>query len=297
MSRSFLLSDPFYSGSFPLLPQQSICAIDSGVRSSNEAKFIRLLAGTLTISDRGGSQVCNQKRNFLVLGAPQRTIRSTAGLRLMLKALGLDWRQVDRHLARSLSHQDFFKHALAELTEFFVRSEVGSHTLAFLHAYRLMERIAFVFPFLYASRSGNYVSVFSTLRDYFKGDKESEIGFFKTMQSRAIDQASREAPVKFDFSSLGLLGGKCCAVIVRSIDPAAISSGGTGLNHVEFKAEQLMPMLINLRNRYFHYSVSNPSNIAVEEIGDSDQFFGVVNSSIMNWIGVVFLAVLQERLK
>lgn len=284
--------DPFYDGIFALLPQQTIRRL--GVASSYEAGTIRLLMGCADIRDVGGAVICAQRKNYLVLGSPTVRVRTDAGVGVVLGRLGVSWKSVDKHLKKSLIHQAYYKEILAELVQFFIRSSKGEHTLAFLHSYRLLERISFVFPLLFAVRSANYTSAFSALKEYFKGGVDSELGLMRKFQDGSIEASSKDAPCELDFGGLDASVSRSCFDVVRRCVPDAdvLSDVAPVL---EIKSHALLALLINLRNRYFHYSVSNAANISTLEVGDSDDFFETVNGSLLNWLGVLYLAVLTER--
>lgn len=284
--------DPFYDGVLAPLPQQTIRRL--GVASSYEAGTIRLLMGCADIRDGAGAVICAQRKNFLVLGSPTVRVRTDTGVGMALLRLGVGWKSVDKHLKRSLIHQAYYKEILAELVQFFIRSTQDEHTLAFLHSYRLLERISFVFPLLFAVRSANYTNAFSALKEYFKGGVDSELGLMRKFQDGSIDTSSKDAPCELDFGSLDASVSRSCFDVARRCVP-----DGDVLSDVapvlEIKSQALLALLINLRNRYFHYSVSKAANISTSEVGDSDDFFGVVNGALLNWLGVLYLAVLNER--
>jgi hypothetical protein len=286
--------DPFYRGALSPLPQQTIRRF--GATSSYEAGMIRLLMGCADICDASGVSIFTQRKNFLVLGFPQVRVKTDTGVGMTLSRLGLSWQGVDRHLRRSLIHQAYYKEVLAELVQFFLRSDQGEHTVAFLHAYRILERISFVFPLLFAVRAANYTSAFTSLKEYFKGGIDSELKLMRKFQDSSIDASTKDAPCVLDFGGLDAsITRSCFDVARRCVSDGDVVSDVAPV--LEIKSQALLTLLINLRNRYFHYSVNESANISVSEIGDSDDFFEIVNSSLLNWLSVLYLAVLTERIK
>jgi hypothetical protein len=62
-----------------------------------------------------------------------------------------------------------------------------------------------------------------------------------------------------------------------------------------FKLRPLVPeLIINLRNRFFHYN----SSISSEQIVDSDMFFRIINAPFLRWFSsllTIILATLYEN--
>lgn len=288
------VSDPFYSGATMPLPKQTIGRL--GATSSFEAATIRLLAGCADVVERSGATLVAQRTNLMVLGTASVRVQTEGGVRQLLRRMDLDWRAVDSHLRRNLRHQRYFKQVAFELIEYFVRTKQGEHTLAFLHSYRLLERISFVFPLLYAVRSDEYTGAFAALREYFKGGVESELALLRKFQDQSIDSADRQAPSHFDFSNLDRDFSRPSFEVVKRCTPASEIASDT-YPTLSFSSGALLSLMINLRNRYFHFSSSNETNISLDEIGNSDDFFGLLNGSFINWLGVIFLASLTARIR
>lgn len=286
--------DPCFGGPWSPLPRQTISQL--GPTSSYEAATIRLLLGTANIVDAAGGVLVVQRTNMMVLGKARTRVRTENGVRQLIGRMGLDCGSLDVHLRKSLIHQNYFNKILLELIEFFCRARKGNHTLAFLHAYRLLERMAFVFPLLYAVRSASYPGAFSTLKEFFKGGVDSELALLRKFQNEALDASQREAPSDLDFSAIEpAVAHAAFAVVRRCVGDSDVLSDAFPV--LTIKSGSLLSLLINIRNRYFHFSVSNEANISVDEIGDSDDFFEVINDSVLNWLAVVFLAVLAERVR
>lgn len=289
------LKDPFNSNEAPLRPQQSVCLITT--TSSYEAGVIRLLLGTVDICDLNGTTVVAQRLNYFVLGLRNHGGRSIRGVQDALRAVGLGSKQVDGHLRLTLSHQDYFREVLLELVEYFARTASQNHTMAFIHLYRFLERISFALPLLFAMRSTNYVGAFTSLKQYFQGGVESELSLLKKLQENAIDSTLRDAGTKLEFGHLPAdEASKAYNVVRRFLAHDEILSVSVNDN-IEVKSGALLGLLITLRNRYFHFSVSNSTNIATSEIYDVDSFFEIVNRPLMNWLAVIFLNILVQRIK
>lgn len=286
--------DPFFSAALLPLPQQLVTRL--GATSSYEAGVIRLLSGSANIADSAGVLIAKQRVNYMLLGAPKNKMRTEGGVTQCLLRIGLEASEVNKHLRRNLGHQGYYQAIALELLEFMVRRSRGQETLAFLHAYRFLEKISFVFPLLYAVRSAKYTAAFSTLREFFKGGVESELALLRKFQESSIDRTSRETPCSLDFSTLDALVSESAFRTVERCVPESVVVSRAFPNLV-VQSGGLLDLLINLRNRYFHSSVSNDANISVAEIGDSDEFFAVVNLALMNWLGHIFASVLSERLR
>lgn len=77
-------------------------------------------------------------------------------------------------------NRSFYSKVLSEVSQFLLHKKKGSHTSAFIYIYRILEKISYAFPLIYASKSQDFLSSFNQLKNMMVGDKEKkELGFFK----------------------------------------------------------------------------------------------------------------------
>jgi hypothetical protein len=251
--------------------------------------------GTANIIEESG-KVLKIRSNLFILGAPHVVAKSTSGVKKALTSLSMNHQQIDKHLRLTLPHQNYFRDTAAELIEHLILTNAGRSTQAFIHIYRMIERIAFVFPMLFAARSTNYTSAFSTLKSYFDDGVQSELKLLRKFQDEAIEQSILDSPIKIDLAHLDqLLIPLIHSTLINNIESGDLSSNTP--TEIIFRAGGILSLIIQLRNRFFHYSVSNPKNISILDLGDSDVFFSIINEPAINWIGVIFFYLLESRIE
>ena len=265
-----------------------------GAASSFEAAIIVALLGAADLLNEQGAVVLKQRRNYGVLGAPV-TRGSRRDFLKALEALDLDRDLINRYLRKSTTQQSYYRELLLELLHFFVRTARSQHSLAFLHLYRFLERVSYVFPITYALKSDNFKGTYDSFKSFITGEKTGELRFFQNFQAEVLDDAVQEASVSFDFQSLPF-GGEAAgyALVKRFSADDCLVSENPGVE-VSIKCRGLVEFVVNLRNRFFHAGSGHALNISLAELSDPDGFFGRVNRNFLNWLGIVYFQTLSAK--
>jgi hypothetical protein len=187
--QQFEITEIFQQRDFEKLPDS--LRFDKTIKE--EGRLFRLLVGSVIIKNNITTESINQNINYSVLGT--KTV-SRFSKRMFLEyfssTTGLE--DIDEYLRKSNPKNiPLFKDIIHEYCFYFHYSQKGIHTLSFLHLYRILERISYTFPMLYASSSTDYIGTFSKLQNYFKGSN-SELKFFN------LFIADLEYPVKFEIT-------------------------------------------------------------------------------------------------
>lgn len=274
---------------------QSILEINS--YSAYEAALIRLLLGSCDVCDSFGTVSLKQRTNNLVLGTKKFNRVSAASVQSALAGLGIDVSILNKYLRGARRQQEFYRDILLECIEFFLRSKRKEHVVAFLHLYRMLERISFAFPVIYASRATDYKSAYDSLKSFFGEKSQGELRFFMKFQELSLDPAVLALPCRFDFSAIsGDPGGVCYREMRRLVETNDLLSENVGVGF-EIKYKAVVPFLINLRNRFFHFSSDHSGNISLCNVSSPDELFERVNSALFNWLSVVYLQILTVKLR
>lgn len=265
-----------------------------GEASSFEAAIVVFLLGAADLLNENGGVVVRQRRNFGVLGAP--LVRAAKGdfLRsLANQGLGLDL--VNRYLRRSTVQQPYYRELLLELLHYASRTAQGQHAAAFLHLYRFLERVSYVFPITYALKSDNFKGTYDSFKLYIAGDKTGELKFFQKFQAAVLDESLRTASLSFDFQSLPYGGEEAGYKLIKKFSSLnCLVSENPGVE-VLLECQGVLELAINLRNRFFHAGSGHGDNISLVDLADPDGFFGRVNANILNWLGVVYFQTLAAK--
>jgi len=267
-----------------------------GRRSSYEAALVLILIGAGDILDATGRVLFRCRKNLGILGGPVIGVRMTKKKLLAeMHAAGLDDILVDKYIQRSRSQQAYYKEILLELVHYFWRTSSGQHTIAFLHLYRFLERISYVFPMAYAMKSDDFRGTFDSLKSYVNGDKSGELKFFQNFIEVALDQEQLDSNVHIDFNQLSArLGAEACGILRRNLDSDSFV-GDPDATGAVIKCRSLIVLLINIRNRFFHATSGHRFNITMNQVDDPDKFFMTINGAILNWLSVVYFNTLSAK--
>lgn len=196
-------------------------------------------------------------------------------------------------------NRSFYSKVLSEVSQFLLHKKKGSHTSAFIYIYRILEKISYAFPLIYASKSQDFLSSFNQLKNMMVGDKEKkELGFFKIFIEMLYENDSISS------TSIDININANDIDVQRQMYKVLKEVSGNEITHedsVEFhkfsvKFCEMGSFIINVRNRFFHNLNSSANNIESNRIVDSDEFFSFINPMAMHWVSMVFLEITTHSL-
>ncbi len=259
--------------------------------TSNEAKLIRLLLGTVIVTNNYSTESFDQFKNYSDLGISDNSTVSTRPIRECLMPEG-DLSSLCTYLDKTKnSNNNYFLNLLEEITSFFYKKNKGSHTTAFLHLYRAIEYISYSFPLIYASVSREYYGSFNKLKNYFDTSK-SELLFFDEFVKKLLDEGLLDTPLTFNFNTLSADINRNHFQIIKQILEAERIDNEVPNVSITTSYKHLLKLSIDLRNRYFHFAVGGKRNIRATEIIENDVFFSIINDDILNWICMIYFEIL-----
>lgn len=265
--------------------------------SSEEAALIRLLLGTAGLRHKPSRRHIKQRANFAVLGLPTTTVSTRAGLRTMLAKIDIDSEQLDNYLRGTLRQRLYYRDILLEILHYLCREEAGESSIAFVHLYRCLERISFAFPVIYASSTDDFKGAYSALRDFLVNGDAGELNFFSKFVELSLDSGLLDTSSTLRFTAmketqranaLGIVKGFLAQEHIVSEIPA---------QEISIKSRAIVGLTINLRNRFFHFSSGHTKNISLTDVLEPDRFFGCLNKTILNWLSVIYFAVLRKKIE
>lgn len=267
---------------------------DFGAASSFEAALILFMIGAADILDDSGRVIAKRRVNLGVSGAPKvgpskKTFFASAS------HIGLDIPLVDRYLQRSRAQQNYYRELTLEVLHYAHRSKRGQHTVAFLHLYRFLERVSYVFPITYALKSEDFKGTYDSFRAYIAGEKSGELKFFQKFQTVAIEKDVREASMRFDFQSLPFDGEKSGYALVKKFSSDICFMSENINRDITIQSQGVVELAINLRNRFFHASSGHTENVSLVELADPDGFFARINENFLNWLAIVYFQTLIAK--
>jgi hypothetical protein len=192
----------------------------------------------------------------------------------------------------------FYQNLLQETVFYFYYSNQEQHLSAFVSLYRTLEYMSYSIPLMHSSHFGNYLGTFNALRSYFVDAKTSEIVFFQNFINRIYNGTPYlTLTTIFDFSNPdGVIARNCYDSFFRLMNPADWVTANPLTQLLEIENKNLLVLLKNTRNRYFHFGVGSQRNIHVTDLSDPDFFFGKINDGFFNWLSFIFGTVIKENL-
>lgn len=201
--------------------------------------------------------------------------------------------------ATKYTNKKFYKNILSEICQFTYASKKGSHTAAFIFIYRLLEKISFAFPLIYASKTQDFVNTFKQLKTLMSGDTDKgELGFFKTfIQELYKDDPIAETSVDMNIvTSDQIVQDQIFNQMKKVIQESIIHADTVEPSKLSIKYCDMGSFIITIRNRFFHNMNGGKKNIDSEMVIDSDLFFHSINASAMQWLSTVFLGILSYNI-
>lgn len=262
---------------------------------SNEAILIRLLLGTLKVTNLYTTDSFDQNNNYSILGIQTNSSLSSS---IITNCLSPDYNinDVCKYIEKTkYVNNDFYLNLLEELSSYFYKKSKYSHTTCFLHLYRSIEYISYSFPLIYASISRDFYGSFNKLKNYFDTSK-SELVFFDEFIKKLLDIELLETPLTFNFDTLSPEVNRNHFQIIKQIlSTANIDNEVTNVS-ITTTYQNLLNLSINLRNRYFHFAVGGQRNIRPTEIIENDIFFSLINEELLNWISMIYFKILSASI-
>ncbi|WP_161468570.1 hypothetical protein [Pseudomonas syringae] len=212
----------------------------------------------------------------------------------------------DRVKSNALKNRKFYKNFLTELASCIYYESAKKHTAAFVHLYRAYEHLSYAFPMIYAAKTDDYVGTFENLRKWMnKTNSDENVGelkFHKNFIATLFkDTPELQSTIDIDintkqefrlpiFKALTEKIAGWCAV-------EKYSSGTVPPDKIAIPFIDHHSFLVNLRNRFFHYSNARNDNIGLDDIIEADLLFSFVNKSTLNYIATVFHGLIKHQMQ
>jgi hypothetical protein len=276
-----------------------------GPRTTEFAALFRLMSGSCSITNLNSDVTVSPNQNYFFSDFRENPEQDLAFLDNFEEDITLQ--DYESHVSgKGFSNRKFYKSLLAELCGAVFNEAIDSHTAAFVHLYRAYEHLSYAFPMIYAAKTDNYIGTFENLRKWISNsDSDGNVGelrFHKSFVSTLfhglpelsstidIHIQSRDEYKEAIFEGLAIkvLGWK---------RPEHYTGATTRPDKLSISFSDFHSFIVNLRNRYFHYSNSRSDNIVLEEIVESDLLFSFVNKAGMNYITTIFNGVVGHQME
>ena len=252
-----------------------------------ELDWFKLLTGFIDLEYE--EQTISQNKNFCVLGIKEYTEDFTIEEfnTFLSPEISLQYFKNNR------TNNKLYKVLYNELALYFIAQKKGSNIEAFVHLYRIIEKMSIMFPLVYFKQSSNFEKVFESVKDLLTKDTNG-LKFFKNFQKTLFkDHYFYEDKVTFTFfisseSEKSELKYIFDSIIRKELAGAELVED----NKIVIFFRNLVDLAVTIRNRYFHLSIQQDYNIEAVELNMND-FFGSINNNILNWIGVIYYEIFK----
>lgn len=268
--------------------------IPKNSEKSYQYLILRLLLGTATVSR--GSIKGRQKIDYSSLPSIPQTKSPSVAIKDFLASYAVGGDLVRFIRVTVPDNRDFYREILNEFINFHLQNVQGRHTGAFIFLYRILERISYSVPLLYASTQTDYIGTFNDLKAILNADVKGELGLFNKFlsQGKFIDKLKLQVNQKISFASASGHGISHFNLVCEKFDK--FSSFDPNMQEVEIKLRDIPNFLITIRNRFFHSGIGDwKKNITLVEMPDPDEFFGKINPIIISFLSIVVLHTISAK--
>lgn len=236
-----------------------------------------------------------QSINWAVLGTAAGK-KTEKAFKAALAAQTFGIAEINNYLQTGLTQIDFFEELFDEYARYFFHTKHDRHVQAFLHCYRILERISYALPIAYASKTSDYKGTFANFKNFLTSPKDGELAFLNSFIQSILPQTSLDSQVRLDISTNSIPNRAAhFQSLANSIKQNKIVSQVAN-SYIEIKYSSLLGILITLRNRYFHFMSGIPDNLTGKNLPDPDEFFESINPAFINWITYIYFRVIEARI-
>jgi hypothetical protein len=270
---------------------------DVNSSTTYDVLLIRLLTSNLKITNIKTGKNISLDNNFVTFPLHRISRKSARPIKTLINPFTFQEfvRFSNKFYTRNLN---FYHNLLQELVFYFSYSNDKQHVAAFVNLYRTVEYMSYSVPLMHSSHFGNYLGSFSALRSYFVNEKTSEVAFFENFVTRLF----RGTPylgltTTFDFSHPDTtIANNCYNSFYALMKATDWISANPVAHFLEIENENLLSLIKNTRNRYFHFAIGGQRNLHVTDLADPDFFFDKINEAFLNWVTFIFATVMKENL-
>jgi len=282
------------------LPVQTAARLPLSLQISSPPIFykslvLRLLTGTTEIKCNKTGEVITQSIDYSTLKwTLNRRITKTILQRAIRPAsLGYYDKLIQ---ATNAHHLRFYSDLYQEFCNYFFAQHRQNYLAAFVHLYRVLERISYAFPLFWAARAKEYERTFETLRKYFSNPTIGELGVFKKFVPEFMPAAALQLQLNVNIVSAHTDWQRRHYDLLLSL----LSSNAVAYNphsQVTMRYENLIDLMITIRNRYFHALTGYSNSFTAQQMVDFDEFSSFLNQDIANWLAFILFQIFEFELR
>lgn len=266
------------------IPEQIVFQSSTTVRHY-KLELFRLLLGLSSFKCIISDNVIIQRQNYSKLpSAYNKNINHKLG-----RYIGVNTNKIAKELTNN-NNRGFYDEILKEYYSYFFETKKDNHTIAFIHIYRILERIAICLPLVHASCSNDYKGVFNDLKKYILDDKTGELKVLKKFVSTFIENSILKSNYTLEITSLPYNWHEN---YFEAISKFNLHDSNNPFSQITFKYENIIELIIKIRNAYFHALTGANNSFKADEIIYSQDFFKILNPLCCNWLSYLIIQIMK----
>lgn len=284
MTDRFFPIEIFKDHQISTLPNKIVFQEISTVRYY-KIELFRLLIGLSSFKCIISNDVIIQRQNYSKLpNSYNRNINHKLG-----RYIGTDTNKLAKELTNN-NNRGFYDEILKEYYSYFFETNKENHTVAFIHIYRILERVAICLPLVHASCSNDYKGVYSDFKKYILDDKTGELKVLKKFVASFIDSSILNSKFVLEIPNLPYAWHEN---YFDSITKFKLDDSNVPFSQITFKYENIIELIIKIRNAYFHALTGSNNSFKADEIMYSQDFFKIINPLCCNWISYLIIQIMK----
>lgn len=258
--------------------------------------IIRLLSGTLDFDCSKTGITTNSRSDYSALGI---RVNGGAFKKTIRAAIGGNFERYDRQTRRTVSYNSsLYRDIFFEFCGYFHARSQENDLQGFVHLYRILERVSFCLPLLWAARAPDYQKSFDALKKYFADPKTGELKVLERFIEDFVDQSERQTNATFNFASAhSIWKERYYTTLFGLVKDSPYFDSATAYDQIVVHFEGVFDIMITCRNRYFHALTGKAQFFNIEQMPDADEFFGILNENFANWLAFLLFKVFENELE
>ena len=173
-------------------------------------------------------------------------------------------------------NNEFYKFIFLELCAFFIYQSKKQGIVAFLHAYRILEKIAYAFPLIYIRNTVEFDKTFSDLKKFFlsSNNNSGELLFFKTALNNLLDAQENSYIFTVNIDNAEKKGLSLC------LSPYTAREVNDGIE-IDMNLIEYVNFFVNIRNKFFH-ALSGKDHFSLDTLMRPEITLLKINKHIIN---------------
>jgi len=258
------------------------------LKPTSESILFRLLLGTINVYESYNNILVEQKITYNKIRDSFSDNTSQNPIKDWLTSdFGI--KDVNYYFRVSTRNKQLYDELLTEFSWYFINKAKDNNVGAFLNLYRALEYMSYSFPMVFSAKTFNYHNTYETLKSFFTNKDSGQLKFFNRFIKMLFEDYLLRCPFKIDtYVGDEILDKKKQKIIERLCLGMDYSDDGSVIT---ISYSNVLDLMINLRNKYFHFESDNRDNISNINF-NGDQFFGSLNDKFANWLAMIYQEIL-----